>query len=121
MYGIAYVFFFIFYRNILSSEVAMEYLAGAVLLGAAPCTAMTLVWSKLSGGNPSYTLVQVATNFLKEYIQNEIRLLNIVDTFYGSALNLIQHLKHQMKWFVNADSFKKRNDNLKINDRKRFN
>lgn len=57
----------------------------------------------------------------KEYIQNEIRLLNIVDTFYGSALNLIQHLKHQMKWFVNADSFKKRNDNLKINDRKRFN
>lgn len=64
MYGIAYLFFFVFYRDILSTELAMEYLAGAVLLGAAPCTAMTLVWSKLSGGNASYTLVQVATNDL---------------------------------------------------------
>ena len=64
MYGLAYLFFFVFYRNILSTELAMEYLAGAVLLGAAPCTAMTLVWSKLSGGSASYTLVQVATNDL---------------------------------------------------------
>lgn len=64
MYGLAYLFFFVFYRDIISSEVAMEYLAGAVLLGAAPCTAMTLVWSKLSGGDASYTLVQVATNDL---------------------------------------------------------
>ncbi|KAA9300528.1 MULTISPECIES: ACR3 family arsenite efflux transporter [Aerococcus] len=64
MYGLAYLFFFIFYQDILSTNEAVEYLAGAVLLGAAPCTAMTLVWSKLSGGNPSYTLVQVATNDL---------------------------------------------------------
>ncbi|MGX7077272.1 ACR3 family arsenite efflux transporter [Globicatella sanguinis] len=64
MYLIAYLFFFIFYREILSTEVANEYLAGAVLLGAAPCTAMVFVWSKLTKGNPAYTLVQVATNDL---------------------------------------------------------
>lgn len=50
----------------------------------------------------------------KEYIQNEIRLLNIVDDFYGSALNLIQYFKNQMKWYVNKDSFKIRNDNLQL-------
>ena len=40
------------------------YLAGAVLLGAAPCTAMVFVWSHLTKGNPAYTVVQVATNDL---------------------------------------------------------
>ena len=43
---------------------ANQYLAGAVLLGAAPCTAMVFVWSYLTNGNPAYTLVQVATNDL---------------------------------------------------------
>jgi len=42
----------------------IEYLAGAVLLGAAPCTAMVFVWSTLTKGNPAYTVVQVATNDL---------------------------------------------------------
>lgn len=64
MYAIAYLFFFIFYKNIVSNEIANEYLAGAVLLGAAPCTAMVFVWSKLTKGDPAYTLVQVATNDL---------------------------------------------------------
>ena len=41
-----------------------EYLAGAVLLGAAPCTAMVFVWSSLTKGDPAYTVVQVATNDL---------------------------------------------------------
>ena len=41
---------------------ATEYLAGAILLGAAPCTAMVFVWSHLTKGNPAYTLVQVAIN-----------------------------------------------------------
>lgn len=45
-------------------QLAMEYLAGAVLLGAAPCTAMVFVWSTLTKGNPAYTVVQVATNDL---------------------------------------------------------
>ena len=64
MYAIAYLFFFVFYKNVVSNEIANEYLAGAVLLGAAPCTAMVFVWSKLTKGDPAYTLVQVATNDL---------------------------------------------------------
>ncbi len=64
MYAFAYLFFFVWYDNLLPQVVANEYLAGAVLLGAAPCTAMVFVWSKLTNGNPTYTLVQVATNDL---------------------------------------------------------
>ena len=45
-------------------ELAHEYLAGAVLLGAAPCTAMVFVWSYLTRGDAAYTLVQVAVNDL---------------------------------------------------------
>lgn len=64
MYAFAYLFFFLIYKGILGKELANEYLAGAVLLGAAPCTAMVFVWSKLTNGDPAYTLVQVATNDL---------------------------------------------------------
>jgi ACR3 family arsenite transporter len=64
MFAIAYVFFNVFYRNMIDSQTAKQYLAGAVLLGAAPCTAMVFVWSHLTKGNPAYTLVQVATNDL---------------------------------------------------------
>lgn len=62
MYGIAYLFFFVLFKKFISIELATEYLAGAVLLGAAPCTAMVFVWSSLTKGNPVYTVVQVATN-----------------------------------------------------------
>ena len=48
----------------MTPELAKQYLAGAVLLGAAPCTAMVFVWSTLTHGNPAYTVVQVATNDL---------------------------------------------------------
>ncbi len=64
MFGIASFFFFVVFRNILPPELAQDYLAGAVLLGAAPCTAMVFVWSHLTKGNPAYTVVQVATNDL---------------------------------------------------------
>ncbi|MFA7157268.1 MAG: ACR3 family arsenite efflux transporter, partial [Bacilli bacterium] len=64
MFGISAFFFYIVFKNIIPAESAREYLAGAVLLGAAPCTAMVFVWSHLSKGNPAYTLVQVATNDL---------------------------------------------------------
>lgn len=64
MFGIASLFFYVFYKGMISNELAKEYLAGAVLLGAAPCTAMVFVWSHLTKGNPAYTLVQVATNDL---------------------------------------------------------
>jgi ACR3 family arsenite transporter len=64
MYLIARFFFFVLYRGVLESSDAQQYLAGAILLGAAPCTAMVFVWSHLVRGNPAYTLVQVATNDL---------------------------------------------------------
>jgi len=64
MYAISAFFFFIVFKGIIAPELAKEYLAGAVLLGAAPCTAMVFVWSHLTKGDPSYTLVQVAVNDL---------------------------------------------------------
>ena len=64
MYGIAYLFLFIIFKAFIEPELATEYLAGAVLLGAAPCTVMVFVWSTLTKGNPAYTVVQVATNDL---------------------------------------------------------
>ncbi|HHY78720.1 MAG TPA: ACR3 family arsenite efflux transporter [Clostridiales bacterium] len=64
MYAIASLFFFVVYKSLIPPEVGKDYLAGAVLLGAAPCTAMVFVWSHLTNGNPAYTLVQVATNDL---------------------------------------------------------
>ena len=64
MFGIAYLFFYVIFKSLISAELAEEYLAGAVLLGAAPCTAMVFVWSTLTKGNPAYTVVQVATNDL---------------------------------------------------------
>ena len=64
MFGIAWLFFFVIYKLLIPEDLAKEYLAGAVLLGAAPCTAMVFVWSHLTKGNPAYTLVQVAINDL---------------------------------------------------------
>lgn len=64
MYAIASFFLFVVFKNFITPELATEYLAGAVLLGAAPCTAMVFVWSTLTKGNPAYTVVQVATNDL---------------------------------------------------------
>ena len=64
MYGIASLFFFVIFKAFITPELATEYLTGAVLLGAAPCTAMVFVWSSLTKGDPAYTVVQVATNDL---------------------------------------------------------
>lgn len=64
MYAIALFFLFVVFKSFITPELATEYLAGAVLLGAAPCTAMVFVWSTLTKGNPAYTVVQVATNDL---------------------------------------------------------
>jgi arsenite transporter len=60
----AWVFFDQLYSAWLSPEEANQYIAGAILLGAAPCTAMVFVWSYLSHGDPNYTLVQVSVNDL---------------------------------------------------------
>ena len=64
MFGIAWLFFFVIFKAWIPSSLADEYLAGAVLLGAAPCTAMVFVWSHLTKGDAAYTLVQVAVNDL---------------------------------------------------------
>ena len=56
----AWIFFSKIYSAIISPELAGEYIAGAILLGAAPCTAMVFVWSHLTDGDPNYTLVQVS-------------------------------------------------------------
>ena len=64
MFGIAYLFFYVIFKALIPVELAEEYLAGAVLLGAAPCTAMVFVWSYLTKGDATYTLVQVAINDL---------------------------------------------------------
>lgn len=64
MYLIAAFFFKVVFKAFIPVSLATEYLAGAVLLGAAPCTAMVFVWSHLTKGDPAYTLVQVAVNDL---------------------------------------------------------
>lgn len=64
MFLLALLFFKGAYGRILTTDQIQQYIAGAVLLGAAPCTAMVFVWSYLSGGDAAHTLVQVAVNDL---------------------------------------------------------
>ena len=64
MFVLAFFFLFIVFGRWIPAGLAAEYLSGAVLLGAAPCTAMVFVWSYLTKGDPAYTLVQVALNDL---------------------------------------------------------
>jgi ACR3 family arsenite transporter len=64
MYGLAVLFFEVIYASILDLETQKQYIAGAVILGGSPCTAMVFVWSTLGGGDASYTLVQVVLNDL---------------------------------------------------------
>ena len=64
MYAIAAFFFYVVFRSWIPLDLAKEYVAGAVILGAAPCTAMVFVWSHLTKGDAAYTLVQVAVNDL---------------------------------------------------------
>jgi ACR3 family arsenite transporter len=64
MFAIASFFLYVVFKNFITPDLAKQYLAGAVLLGAAPCTAMVFVWSTLTKGDPAYTVVQVATNDL---------------------------------------------------------
>lgn len=64
MFAFAWLFFRVIFAPFIQEGLATEYLAGAIILGAAPCTAMVFVWSYLTRGNPAYTLVQVAVNDL---------------------------------------------------------
>jgi len=82
MFAIAWFFLKILFAPWIAGDLGSEYVAGAILLGAAPCTAMVFVWSYLTRGNAAYTLVQVTVNdlvLLFAYAPIVILLLGIGD------------------------------------------
>jgi ACR3 family arsenite transporter len=62
MAALAWLFFRVVFAAFLSPSEADQYIAGCIILAAAPCTAMVFVWSHLTDGDPAYTLVQVSVN-----------------------------------------------------------
>jgi ACR3 family arsenite transporter len=62
MAALGWLFFRIIFADWVDPQSATEYIAGMILLGVAPCTAMVFVWSQLTNGDPNYTLVQVSVN-----------------------------------------------------------
>ena len=61
---LAWFFFRLVFRAFIAPAEADQYIAGCIILAAAPCTAMVFVWSHLTDGDPAYTLVQVSVNDL---------------------------------------------------------
>jgi ACR3 family arsenite transporter len=64
MAGLGWLFFNLLFADLVDPASAQEYIAGMILLGVAPCTAMVFVWSQLTKGDPNYTLIQVSVNDL---------------------------------------------------------
>lgn len=64
MAALGWLFFRVFFVGLVDPQTATEYIAGMILLGVAPCTAMVFVWSHLTKGDANYTLVQVSVNDL---------------------------------------------------------
>lgn len=64
MAALGVLFFRVVFADWVDPQSASEYIAGMILLGVAPCTAMVFVWSQLTKGDPNYTLVQVSVNDL---------------------------------------------------------
>ncbi len=62
MAALGWLFFKVIFAGFVDPQSATEYIAGMILLGVAPCTAMVFVWSQLTKGDPNYTLVQVSVN-----------------------------------------------------------
>ncbi len=62
MAAIGWLFFKVFFASMVDAQTANEYIAGMIILGVAPCTAMVFVWSQMTKGNANYTLVQVSVN-----------------------------------------------------------
>jgi len=62
MAALGWLFFRVLFVDWVDPQSATEYIAGMILLGVAPCTAMVFVWSQLTDGDPNYTLVQVSVN-----------------------------------------------------------
>jgi ACR3 family arsenite transporter len=59
---LGWLFFRFIFADLVPHETANQYIAGMILLGVAPCTAMVFIWSQLTKGDPNYTLVQVSIN-----------------------------------------------------------
>jgi len=84
MFGFAWLFLVVLFAPWIEAGLAQEYVAGAILLGAAPCTAMVFVWSYLTKGDPAYTLVQVSVNdliMLFAFAPIVALLLGVTDVF----------------------------------------
>lgn len=81
-----YVFFYFVYEAWITPEDAEQYLAGAILLGAAPCTAMVFVWSYLTKGDANYTLVQVSVNDLILLVAF-IPIVGFLFSFFGISFS----------------------------------
>jgi len=64
MFFFAWLFIQVIFQNFIPADLGIQYVAGAILLGSAPCTAMVFVWSYLTDGDPAYTLIQVSINDL---------------------------------------------------------
>ncbi len=82
MFFFSWFFLRVVFAPWIPAELGQQYVAGAILLGAAPCTAMVFVWSYLAKGDPAYTLVQVAVNnliLLVAYAPIVMLLLGISD------------------------------------------
>jgi len=62
MAALGWLFFKVLFASLVDPQTANEYIAGMILLGVAPCTAMVFVWSQLTKGDANYTLVQVSVN-----------------------------------------------------------
>jgi len=62
MAALGWLFFKVFFASWVDPQTANEYIAGMILLGVAPCTAMVFVWSQMTKGDANYTLVQVSVN-----------------------------------------------------------
>ncbi|MBP2027727.1 ACR3 family arsenite transporter [Acetoanaerobium pronyense] len=134
MYLIAAFFLKVVFSALIPESLANEYLAGAIILGAAPCTAMVFVWSHLTKGDAAYTLVQVAVNdiiLLFAFTPIVAFLLGVTDVFvpYGTLfLSVVLFIiiplaggffsrkliieKHGMDYFENV--FLKKFDNVTI-------
>jgi ACR3 family arsenite transporter len=62
MVALGWLFFKVIFADMVDAQTANEYIAGMILLGVAPCTAMVFIWSELTKGDANYTLVQVSLN-----------------------------------------------------------
>ncbi|WP_081212468.1 ACR3 family arsenite efflux transporter [Salegentibacter sediminis] len=119
----AWIFFEHLYSAWIDPGMAGEYIAGAILLGVAPCTAMVFVWSYLTDGDPNYTLVQVSINDLiilvafvplvglllgitdisipYETLVASVLIFVVIPLIAGVITNKVLVKKHGEEWFTN--------------------